>query len=183
MLIYSMGASIDGFLKDRTGSVDWSVPSDELFAFHQEQSAALGAHLLGRKLYETMQVWETDPQFRQTPADAAWADMWIALPKIVFSRTLTSVDGSNARLARGSLREEVAAVLADTDKDVAIGGADLGGQAIEQGLVDEIHIFRYPVLVGGGTPLLPPIQQTVRFELVETRTFVPSVVFERYRKA
>jgi dihydrofolate reductase len=99
-----------------------------------------------------------------------------------FSRTLDSVQG-NARLAEASVAEEVAAALDATDKDVAIGGAGLAGAAIEVGLVDELRMFRYPVVVGGGTPFLPPVTEDVPLDLIETRTFGSRVIYERYRRA
>jgi dihydrofolate reductase len=105
-----------------------------------------------------------------------------AIPKVVFSRTLDSVQG-NARLAEASLAEEVAAPLDATDKDVSIGGAGLAAQAIELGLVDELRIFRYPVLVGGGTPLGPAVTEDIALDLIETRTFGSRVIFERYGRA
>ena len=98
-----------------------------------------------------MLVWETDPSLRDNEDTDAFADVWSALPKVVFSRTLDSVQG-NARLAEAPLAEEVAAALDATDKDVEIGGAGLAAGAIELGLVDELRMFRYPVVVGGGTP-------------------------------
>jgi dihydrofolate reductase len=180
MLIYSMGVSVDGFIADRDGAFDWSGPSDELFGFHLAQVGELGAYLLGRRLYETMLVWETDPSLRDTPARAAFADVWCALPKVVFSRTLERVQG-NARLAEAPLAEEIAAALAATDRDVSIGGAGLAGAAIELGLVDELRLFRCPVVVGGGTPHLPPVTAQVTLDLIETTTFGSRVVFERYR--
>ena len=182
MLIYSVGVTLDGFIADRAGGIGWSVPDEELFRFHLARVSELGATLLGRKLYQTMLVWETDPSFRENEADAAFAEVWCALPKVVFSRTLDSVQG-NARLAKGSVADEVATVLGATDRDVEIGGAGLAGQAIELGLVDELRLFRYPVLVGGGTPCLPPVADAVRLELVETRTFGSQVIYERYRRA
>ena len=125
-----------------------------------------------------MRVWETDPSLRESGEDqAAFADVWTALPKVVFSRTLDAVEGDNARLAEGSLAEEVAAA----GDDVAIGGAALAAQTMELGLVDELRLFRYPVLLGGGTPYFPPFTRQVALELIETRTFDSRVVFERYR--
>ena len=182
MLIYSMGVSVDGFIADREGAFGWSVPSDEQFRFHLEQVRGLGSCLLGRRLYETMLVWETDPSLRDNELGAAFADVWCAIPKVVFSRTLDSVQG-NARLAEGSVAEETAAALDATDKDVSIGGAGLAAGAIELGLVDELHIFRHPVLVGGGTPLLPPVTKHVPLDLIETRTFGSRVIYERYGRA
>src|SRR3954468_1130375 len=119
---------------------------------------------------------------RDDELGAAFADAWCALPKVVFSRSLGSVQG-NARLAEASLAEEVAAALGATDKDVAIGGAGLAAAAIELGLVDELRMFRYPVVVGGGTPFLPPVTEDVALNLNETRTFGSRVIYERYRRA
>jgi dihydrofolate reductase len=182
MLIYSMGVSVDGFIADRQGEFSWSVPSDEQFAFHLEQVRELGAYLSGRALYETMLPWETDPSLREDELRSEFADAWCALPKVVFSRTLDSVEG-NARLARASLADEVAAALRATDKDVAIGGAGLAAGAIELGLVDELRIFRNPIIVGGGTPFLPPVTEAVPLDLIETRTFGSRIIFERYGRA
>ncbi|HXD58876.1 MAG TPA: dihydrofolate reductase family protein [Thermoleophilaceae bacterium] len=179
MLLYSMSVSVDGFIADREGWFEWTAPSEELFRFHLAQVGELGGYLLGRRLYETMLVWETDPSLRDGEDRAAFADVWCALPKVVFSRTLDSVEG-NARLAEGSLAEEVAQALAATEKDVSIGGAGLAAQAIELGLVDELRMFRHPVIVGGGTPFLPPVSEEVQLELIETRTFGSGVIHERY---
>jgi dihydrofolate reductase len=181
MLIFSMGVSADGFINDRAGGFDWGAPDDELFGFHLERVAGLGGHVCGRRLYETMLPWETDPSMRSSELMAAFADVWTALPKVVFSRKLDRVQG-NARLAEGSVADEVAAALAATDKGVEIGGAGLAGQAIELGLVDEFRIFRYPVVVGGGTPYFPPLSGGFPLELVETRTFGSRVIYERYRR-
>ncbi|HEY1237506.1 MAG TPA: dihydrofolate reductase family protein [Solirubrobacterales bacterium] len=179
MLIYSMSVSVDGFIADRKGEFDWTVPSDELFGFHTTQVGELGGYLLGRRLYETMLVWETDPSIRTDELRATFGDIWGAIPKVVFSRTLDSVQG-NARLAEAPLAEEAAAALDATDKDVAIGGAGLAAEAVELGLVDELRMFRHPIAVGGGTPFLPPVAQDVPLHLIETRTFGSRVIFERY---
>lgn len=179
MLIVSMGVSVDGFITDRDGGFDWSAPDEEQFRFHLEQVRELGVCLLGRGLYETMVVWETDPSLRADELQAEFADAWSATPKVVFSHALESVEG-NARLAAGTVAEEVAIALAATERDVEIGGAGLAGQAVEQGLVDEFRIFRYPVIVGGGTPLLPPVADQIDLKLIETRTFSSRVIFERY---
>jgi dihydrofolate reductase len=158
MLIYSMGVSVDGFIADRDGEFEWTVPSDELFRFHTTQVRELGGYLLGRRLYETMLPWETDPSMREDELRG------------------------NARLAEGSVAEEIAAALETTDRPVSIGGAGLAASAVELGLVDEFRIFRNPIVVGGGTPFLPPVTQHLRLEMVETRTFSPRVIYERYRR-
>src|SRR5204863_9463792 len=120
MLIYSMGVSVDGFIADREGAFGWTVPNEEQFRFHLAQVRELGGYLLGRRLYETMLVWETDPSLRDNEARSAFADVWCALPKVVFSRTPDSVQG-NASLADASVAGEAAAALDATDKDVSIG--------------------------------------------------------------
>jgi hypothetical protein len=117
VLIFSMTMSVDGYVTDREGGIGWSAPTDELFLFHLEQVRGLGAYLLGRSLYETMLPWETDPALSTSEAGAAFAETWSALPKVVFSRTLDSVE-VNARLAQKPLADEIAAALGATDKDV-----------------------------------------------------------------
>ncbi len=177
-----MGVSVDGFIADREGGFGWTVPSEEQFRFHIAQTRELGCFLCGRRLYENMLVWETDSSMRDDELRAAFADVWCALPKVVFSRTLDSVQG-NARLATAPVAEEAAAGLDATDKDVAIGGAGLAAAAIELGLVDELRMFRHPIVVGGGTPFLPSVTEAVRLDLVETRMFGSRVIYERYKRA
>ena len=174
MLIYSISVSVDGYIADRDGNFDWTAPDDELLAFHHHEVAGLGGYLLGRRLWETMLVWETDPEMREQ----AFGAVWRALPKVVFSRTLEDVEGS-ARLATGTLAEEAAAL----DGIVSVGGAGLAAEAIGLGLLDEVRVFRCPVIVGGGTPHLPPHPDRVALDLVETRRFESGVVFERYQRA
>jgi dihydrofolate reductase len=182
VLIYSMSVSVDGFITDRQGAFGWTAPTEEQFRFHITQVRELGGYLCGRRLYETMLPWETDPSMRGNELGAAFADLWCAIPKVVFSRTLRSVQG-NARLAEASLAEEVAAALGATDKDVSIGGAGLAAAAIELDLVDELRMFRYPVVLGGGTPFLPPVPEHVPLDLIESTTIGSRVVYERYGRS
>jgi dihydrofolate reductase len=182
MLMASMTVSADGYVADRDGGLGWSAPSDELFAMHLERIQQLGGELLGRRLYETMLVWETDPALRSSPAFIAFADAWTALPKVVFSRGGVDVRG-NARLATAPLADEVRAMQASTDRPLEIGGADLAGQAFALGLLDDIRIFRSPVVLGGGTPFFPAVPQTRPLQLVEARVVPPGVVYEHYRVA
>lgn len=181
-VIFSMGVSVDGFIADREGRFNWTVPSDELFRFHTDRVRELGAYICGRRLYETMLPWETDPSMRDDELRTEFAEIWTAIPKIVFSRTLEKVEG-NARLAESSLADEFAAALDAIDGDIEVGGAGMAGQAFELGLIDELRIFRYPVVVGGGTPFLPPVAETVRMEMIETRAFGSEVIYERYGRA
>jgi dihydrofolate reductase len=127
-------------------------------------------------------VWETDPSLHDNEARSAFADVWCAIPKIVFSRTLDSVQG-NARLAEGSVAEEVAAALVAAAKDVSIGEAGLAAAAVELDLVGELRMLRYPVVVGGGTTFLPPVTEHVPLDLIETGTFGSRVIYERYGRA
>jgi dihydrofolate reductase len=181
MLIFSMSVSADGFIYDRDGDFNWGPLSDDLRDFHLEQVSELGAYILGRQLYETMRVWDTEPAMRETPEDAAFADVWGALPKVVFSRSLQSVD-SSARLATASVADEVAVTLESTDRGVSIGGSDLAAQAIALDLVDDYRMFRYPVIVGGGARYFPAVDSVLPLELIESRVFGSQVVFERYRR-
>jgi dihydrofolate reductase len=180
-LIYSMGVSLDGFIAGRGGEIGWSAPDEELHLFHNEQMRAVGAHLCGRRLYETMVYWETadeDPALPQTERE--FAQLWQALPKIVFSTTLESVVG-NARLVRGDVAAEVAKLKAAPGKDLAVGGAGLAASLARLGLIDEYGLFVSPVVLGGGTPFFPALEAPVDLELVETRTFANRVVYLRYR--
>ena len=180
-LIYSMGVSLDGFIAGPGGNIDWSVPDEELHRFHNEQARELGAHLLGRRLYETMVYWETaDEQPSISEYELEFAGIWKALPKIVFSRTLEEVEG-NARLVSAGAAEEVATLKEQPGKDLAVGGAGLASTFIELGLVDEYRQFVYPVVLGGGTPYFPPLDRRIELELLETRTFGSRVVYLRYR--
>jgi dihydrofolate reductase len=183
-LIYSMGTSLDGFIAGPGGDIGWSAPDEELHRFHNEQARELGAHLLGRRLYEVMLYWETA---EENPASADvevdFARVWKALPKVVFSTTLDAVEG-NARLARDGVAEEVAALEQETGgADIAVGGAGLAAECIRLGLVDDFRLFVYPVVVGAGTPYFPPLDSRVDLELAETRTFGSRVTFLRYTRA
>jgi dihydrofolate reductase len=180
-LIYSMNPSLDGFIAEPDGTFDWSAPSDELHRFHNERVRELGGHLLGRRLYETMVVWETmdqDPSLGATERE--FAEIWQALPKVVFSTTLQSVEG-NTRLATAPLAEEIAQLSAQSDQDLGIGGAGLAAAAAQAGLIDEYQLFVNPVIAGGGTPFFPPLDNRIDLELIETRTFSSRVVYLRYR--
>ena len=181
-LIYSMGVSLDGFIAAPDGAIDWSAPDEELHRFHNQQMREIGAHLCGRRLYETMAYWETaedDPSAGETQLE--FAAIWKELPKIVFSRTLEKV-GANARLVRDGVAEEVAALKQQPGKDLAVGGAGLAGTLIKLGLVDEYRLFVSPVVLGGGAPYFPALEERINLELVETRTFGSRVVYVRYRR-
>ena len=182
-LIYSMGVSLDGYIAGPGGDFDWTAPDEELHRFHNQQTRELGVHLLGRRLYETMVYWETaeeDPTL--TDYALEFAGIWKALPKIVFSKTLEEVEG-NTRLVREGLAEEVARLKEEPGKDLAVGGAGLASACMKLGLIDEFLPFVYPVVVGGGTPFFPALDEEINLELVETRTFASRVVYLRYGRA
>jgi dihydrofolate reductase len=179
-LIYSMAVSLDGYIVGPDRKHDWSAPDRELHRFHNEQTKELGAHLMGRRLYEDMLPWETTQQHGDTRTE--FADVWSAIPKVVFSTTLTEVHG-NARLARGTPAEEVAELKTQPGKDISVGGAGLAASLIGLGLVDEYRLFVNPIVVGGGTPFFPVTEQPLAVELLQTRTFGSRVVYMRYRRA
>jgi dihydrofolate reductase len=174
MIVYSMSVSADGYINRPDGAIDWTAPTDELHRFHNQRTAGTDAQLLGRNLYEAMLVW--DLQEFSDPTMAEFATLWRPLEKIVFSTTLTSVEGSS-RLATRSLTEEIAAL---GDKTIGVGGASLAASCMREGLIDEFHLFVVPVVLGGGTPYFPP-DVNISLDLVETRTF-GSTVHLRYRR-
>ena len=182
---YSMGVSLDGYIVGPDGGFGWTAPDEEVFSFVTDGIRQVGVHLLGRRLYETMLYWETadqDPSLDDSMLE--WAELWKALPKVVFSTTLSAVQGSNTRLATGTLAEEIKRLRDEpAPGEIAIGGGALAAEAAASDLIDEYRARVYPVLVGGGTPYFPHHQHHVNLELVETRTFSSTVVYLHYRVA
>jgi dihydrofolate reductase len=180
-LIYSMGVSLDGFIAGPGGEIDWSAPDEELHRFHNQQAREIGAHLLGRRMYEVMSYWETADEQLSAEHLLEFARIWKDTPKVVFSTTLEQVKG-NARLVKKSAAEEVARLKEQPGKDLSVGGAGLASTLIKLGLVDEYRLFVSPVVLGGGTPFFPAVDERVDLELVETRTFGSRVIYVRYRQ-
>jgi dihydrofolate reductase len=181
---YSMNVSLDGYIVGPDGDFDWTAPDAEVFRSWIDRIRGVGVHLLGRRLYETMLYWETAEQ-EQTldEAELEWAAIWKALPKVVFSTTLSAVQG-NARLVSGGLAAEIERLRTEPGEgDIAIGGATLAAEAAAAGLIDEYRALIHPVLVGGGVPFFPQDERRVDLELVETRTFSSRFVYLRYRVA
>jgi dihydrofolate reductase len=181
-LIFSMSVSLDGYIAGPKGEIDWSPPDDELHRFHNERVRELGGHLCGRRLYETMVYWETaeqDQSLGETERD--FARIWQALPKVVFSNTLDEVKG-NTRLVRGDPAEEVRRLKEEPGKDLGVGGAGLAASLTKLGLIDDYELFVVPVVLGGGTPYFPPLEERINLDLVETRTFGSRVVYLRYQR-
>ena len=181
---YSMAVSLDGYIVGPDGGFDWAAPDEEVFRFCIDEIRGVGVHLMGRRLYETMLYWETAEQDQSLDdAELEWAALWKPLPKVVFSTTLSAVQG-HARLVSSGLAEEIDRLRAEpTDGDIAIGGAALAAEAAALGLIDEYRARVCPVLVGGGIPFFPQGARRVALELVETRTFASLVVYLRYRVA
>ena len=181
---YSMGMSLDGYIVGPDGSFDWSAPDPEVFRYWIDEIRGVGVHLMGRRLYETMLYWETAEQDQSLDAaELEWAALWKPLPKVVFSTTLSKVQG-NARLASGGLAEEIERLRSEPgDGEIAIGGATLAVQAAALDLIDEYRAMVYPVLVGGGIPFFPRRERRVDLELVETHPFSSGVVYLRHRVA
>jgi dihydrofolate reductase len=181
---YSMGVSLDGYIAGPDGVFSWTEPDEEVFRFVTDEIRQVGVHLLGRRLYETMLYWETAGQDRSLDeSELEWAAVWNPLPKVVFSTTLTAVQG-NARLASGGLAEEIERLRAEpAEGEIAIGGPALAAEAAALGLIDEYRPRVYPVLVGGGVPFFPQHERRADLELVETRAFGSGVVYLRYRVA
>jgi dihydrofolate reductase len=181
---YSMSASLDGYIVGPDGGFNWTVLDPEVFRFWIDEIREVGVHLMGRRLYETMLYWETaDQEQSLDAAELEWAALWKPLPKVVFSTTLSEVQG-NARLVSGGLAEEIERLRAEPGEgDIAIGGATLAAEVAALGLIDEYRVMVYPVLVGGGTSYFPQRERRVDLELVETRTFSSGVVYLRYRVA
>lgn len=179
-LTLAMNVSLDGYVAAPGGDLGWSAPSDELFAWWSDRVAATSLALYGRRLWESMSShWPTaDQQPGVTPAHAAYARRWRAMPKVVFSSTVGAVEG--ARLVTGDAVAEIARLKAEDGGRMDIGGATLAAAAVRAGLVDEYVLATAPVLVGRGTRLIPELDSWVQLRLLETRTFDGGVVVTRY---
>src|SRR5262249_22863209 len=165
------GVSLDGYIAGPDGSFDWTPPDEEVFRFWTDQTRELAAHVMGRRLYETMLYWETADQNPSMDFDTLeWASVWRPLLNVVFSSTLSGVEG-NGRFASGSLVEEIERLRREPgDGDIGVGGATLAGEAAQLGLIDEFRPMVYPVLVGGGIPFYPQCERRLGLELIGART-------------
>ncbi|MDQ6605504.1 MAG: dihydrofolate reductase family protein [Actinomycetota bacterium] len=180
-LIYSAIASLDGYVEDVRGRFDWAAPDDEVHAFVNDLERPIGTYLYGRRMYETMVFWET----AGADADASavtrdFAAIWRAAEKVVYSRTLQTVPSARTRIERGFDPEAIRRLKATSEADITIGGAELAGQAIAAGLVDECHLFLAPVMVGGGKRALPR-DIHAQLELLGQRRFRHGDVHLHYR--
>jgi dihydrofolate reductase len=179
-LIYTAIASLDGYVEDADGRFDWAEPDEEVHAFVNDLERSVGTFLFGRRMYETMVFWETAGTGDESrPVSRDYAQIWRAAEKVVYSRTLRTVSSARTRLERDFDHEAVRRLKETSQADITVGGAELAGQAIGAGLVDELQLLLCPILVGGGKAALPD-DVRVRLELSDERRFAGGVVFLRY---
>jgi dihydrofolate reductase len=182
-LIYSAIASLDGYTTDQDGEFDWSAPDEEVHAFVNDLERPVGTHLLGRRMYEVMAVWETMPVAApgaEPTVEEDFAALWQAADKVVYSRRLDAVSTPRTRLEPELVADDVRKLVAEADRDVTVGGPELASSAFVAGLVDEVQLFLNPIIVGGGKPALPD-RVRLGLTLVDERRFGGGVVFLRYR--
>jgi dihydrofolate reductase len=181
-LIYSMITSLDGYAEDANGDFDWSAPDEEVHAFVNEAYADVGTYLYGRRMYQTMVYWETADQAPDEPQIVLdCARIWQAADKIVYSATLEQPTSQRTRIERQFDPEQVRQLKADSDHDLTVDGPTLAATAIRAGLVDEIHQFVCPVIVGGGNRFFPT-DVRLDLELMSERRFDNGVIHQRYQR-
>lgn len=180
-LIYTANSSLDGYIEDMDGKFDWTAPDEEYFRFITNLIRADGTHLYGRRMYENMMVWETDPNLAgQSLLTRDFAQVWQAADKIVYSRTLKAVSTRKTQIERNFDSEAIRRLKESVKQDIHIGGAELAAHAFRSGLIDECHLFLLPIIVGGGKKCLPD-NVRLELELLEERRFGSGVVFLRYQ--
>jgi dihydrofolate reductase len=177
-LIYMMNMSLDGYIEDAAGAIDWVLP-DQVHEFITELQRPMATYLYGRRLYETMAYW--DAPIESYPREhQAFARVWQRAEKIVFSRTLATAATRNTRVERAFDVDAIRTLTHASAHDITVGGAELAGVALDAGLVDECHLFFHPAVVGGGKPAFRPAVRH-RLELLATRRFSTGVVYGHYR--
>jgi dihydrofolate reductase len=180
-LIYISNVSLDGYIEDEHGSFEWTDPNDDVFVFITDLVRSVGTYLYGRRLYDTMAVWETDPALpAQSELMGDFANVWQAAEKVVYSTTLDAVPTAKTKLERNFDPDSVRDMKASATSDLTVGGAKLAAHAFKAGLVDECHLFIYPVLIGGGKQSLPS-DTRAELKLLDERRFSSDVVYLRYR--
>jgi len=178
-LIYSAIVSLDGYVEDNDGNFQWAAPDEEVLAFINDQERPIGTYLYGRRMYDTMRYWETGDQ---PGLSRDFAEIWRAADKVVYSRTLPAPSTARTRVEHDFDPAAIRRLKESSDRDITVGGAELAGQAMAAGLVDECQLFLCPVSVGGGKPALPEGVR-VQLELVSERRFAGGVVHLHYRLA
>lgn len=179
-LIYAPMGSLDGYIEDEHGRFEWAAPDDEVMAFVNDLVRPVGIHLYGRRMYETMVYWETADGGSDQPAlTREWAGIWRAAEKVVYSRTLQTVSSAKTRIERDLNPDAIRQMKETSAADIVIGGAELAGQAIAAGLIDELHFVLVPTIIGGGKRALPGKVRT-ELELVDERRFRNGAVHLHY---
>ncbi len=179
-LIYSAITSLDGYIADEDGNFDWAAPDEEVHTFVNDLERSVGTYLYGRRIYQVMDVWETDHTLADhSPVTRDFAQIWQAADKIVYSKTLETVSTTRTRIERDFDPEVVRQMKARAGRDISVGGPELAAQAIKAGLVDEWHLFVTPIVVGGGKRSLPD-DVRVKLELLDERRFEGGVVHLHY---
>ncbi|MEV0852271.1 dihydrofolate reductase family protein [Nocardia fluminea] len=174
-LIYGFGVSLDGYVNDRDGNIDWTEPDDELHQYHNDRFRGLEIALNGRRLYELMaEYWPHVPEDAPT-VQREFGELWTSTPKVVFSRTLTEVHWNSTLVSENAV-EEVRKLKAGGDGVMEVGGASLASALMPHGLIDEYQVFVSPIVLGGGTPMFPALEQRIGLRLVETRRFETAVL-------
>ncbi|WP_327035975.1 dihydrofolate reductase family protein [Micromonospora ureilytica] len=180
-LIYVTNVSLDGYIEDEHGSFDWTPPDDEYLSLITDLVRPMGTYLYGRRLYESMALWETEPALAaQSKLTADFADVWQTADKVVYSTTLDATSTARTRLETSFDPASVRAMKASATKDLTIGGAHLAAQAFRAGLVDECHLLMHPILTGGGKPGLPSGTR-LALELLDSRRLGSGVIHLHYR--
>jgi dihydrofolate reductase len=179
-LIYSVIASLDGYVADEDGSFDWAEPDEEVHRFVNDLERPVGTYLFGRRMYEVLVFWETADVADQPAFVRDFAEIWRDADKIVYSKTLEAASSARTRIERDFDPDAVRRLKATAEGDLTVGGPDLAGQALAAGLVDELHLFVAPVVVGGGTRALPDGVR-LELELLDERRFASGVVYLHYR--
>jgi dihydrofolate reductase len=179
-LVYTVITSLDGYVNDEHGRFDWAMPSEEVHAFINDLERPNGTYLLGRRLYETMAVWETMPVADEPPVMRDYAEIWRAADKIVYSTTLRDVVSARTRIEPQFDVDVVRQMKASAEHDLSVGGPHLAAHALAGGLVDEVHLFLVPAVVGGGTRSLPDGVR-LDLELLDERRFENGTVHLHYR--
>lgn len=179
-LNYSALMSLDGYIEGPDGKFDWAAPDAEVHQFVNDLERGVGTYLFGRRMYETLAVWETDPSLAaESPVTQDYAQIWQAADKIVYSRTLEAVVTAKTRIERDFDAEAVRRLKATSGADIAIGGPDLAAHAFRARLVDECHLFIAPIAVGSGKPSFPR-DVRVELELLKERRFSSGMIYVRY---
>ena len=179
-LIYSSIASLDGYVADEDGNFDWAAPDDDVHGFINDIERSIGTYLYGRRMYDVMSAWESMPVADQSAVVQDFATIWRAADKVVYSTTLGSTASERTRIERAFEPEAIRRMKAAAERDISVGGPELAGHALRAGVVDEVHLFVTPVVVGGGHPALAR-DVRVRLELLDHRRFDSGVVHLHYR--